>query len=257
MRRFFVERMEPADDQVRVTSPEADHITRVLRMGPGERLILMDGTGARFQAVIRSTRPGEVLLDLERALPAPPPSPVEITLCASLLKSRPMDLMIQKTSELGVHRIQPMLCTRTTVRLPPNRVESRLRHWREIARSAAKQADRAVPAHVEGPKAFEDVLMEWRESRLPKVLLYEGEASLDLKTLLRRTRPEKGIAMVVGPEGGFTPREVDAARTSGFVPVSLGRRILRSETAGLAVVTVAQYEWGDLGIENEFPKNQG
>jgi 16S rRNA (uracil1498-N3)-methyltransferase len=110
---------------------------------------------------------------------------------------------------------------------------------------------------VEGPRAFEDVLMEWRESRLPKALLYEGEASMDLKTLLRRTPPEKGIAMVVGPEGGFTPGEVDAAQAAGFVPVSLGRRILRAETAGMAVVTVVQYEWGDLGIENASRKTKG
>ena len=251
MRRFFVERIEPEGDQVRVPSPEADHITRVLRMGPGDRFILMDGTGARFQAVIRSVRAGEVVLNLERPLPAPSPSPVEITLCASLLKSRPMDLLIQKTSELGVHRVQPLICARTAVRLPQDRVESRLRHWREIARSAAKQADRAVPARVVPPAALKDALAAWGERSFLKVLLWEGEAAMDLKALLRGTHPAKGIAVVVGPEGGFSKTEVDAARAAGFVPVSLGRRILRAETAALAVVAVMQYEWGDLGIENE------
>lgn len=251
MRRFFVERVDPTSDQVRVLSPEADHITRVLRMGPGDRLILMDGTGRRFQAVVRSARPGEVLLLLERPLPAPSPSPVEITLCTSLLKSRPMDLLIQKTSELGVHRVQPLVCRRTTVRLPQNRIQSRLRHWGEVARSAAKQADRAVPARVVPPAALEEVLAAWRESSFPKVLLWEGEAATDLKALLRGTGPAEGVAIVVGPEGGFDESEVLAARDAGFVPVSLGRRILRAETAAMAVVALVQYEWGDLGIEND------
>jgi len=257
MRRFFVERIEEKDSRIRVAGAEARHMTRVLRMGPGDRLALMDGSGARVQAVIRSAGKDGVLLDVERTLKAPPPSPVAITLCASLIKSRPMDLLIQKASELGVDRIQPFASSRTVVRLPEKRKDGRLRHWQEIARNAAKQADRSVPARVEDPVTFEALLEAWRGSGVPLLLLWEGEETRDLQEVLRGTPSAPALAVVVGPEGGFSESEVAAARTAGFQPVSLGRRILRAETAALTVTALIQYEWGDLSLAPAHPSGSG
>lgn len=248
MRRFFVERIDPKEGTLRISGAEARHMTRVLRMGPGDRLVLMDDAGARVQTVIRSTEKDGVVLDVERTLETPAPSPLSITLCPSLIKSRPMDLLIQKASELGVDRIQPFASSRTVVRLPEKRTAGRLRHWQEIARNAAKQADRGTPARVDDPVTFEILLEAWRESGDPKILLWEGEESRDLKRVLRDARPAPALAVVVGPEGGFSGGEVDAARAAGFQPVSLGRRILRAETAALTVTALAQYEWGDLSL---------
>ncbi len=223
---------------------------RVLRMGPGDRLVLMDGSGARHQAVIRAVGKERADLLLERSLPVPEPSPLEITVCPSLLKSRPMDLLIQKASELGVAAVQPYTSSRSVVHLEGKRLEGRLRHWGEIARNAAKQADRAVPARVDPPVEFDALLARWRDRDASKVILWESEESCDLKGFLRREGKAGAVAAVVGPEGGFHPDEVCAAGKAGFSPVSLGRRILRAETAVLAVAALLQYEWGDLSLES-------
>jgi 16S rRNA (uracil1498-N3)-methyltransferase len=249
LRRFFVERVRTEAGRVTVTGSEARHMIRVLRMGPGDRLILMDGSGARYQALIQAVGRDRADLLLEQSLSVPEPSPLKITACTSLLKSRPMDLLVQKASELGVTAVQPYTSSRTVVHLEGKRLESRLRHWQEIARSAAKQSDRAVPARVERPVSFETLLGEWRGREASRLILWEAEGACDLKGFLRREERNADVAVVVGPEGGFHPDEVLAAGEAGFSPVSLGRRILRAETALLTVAALLQYEWGDLNLE--------
>jgi 16S rRNA (uracil1498-N3)-methyltransferase len=250
LKRFFIDRIKTKDGIVRVTPPESGHITRVLRMGPGDRLILMDGAGARYQSVIRSCHNNEVTLFLERPIPAPPACPIRITLLASLLKSGPMETLIQKTSELGVHQIQPFVSSRTVVRLPHKRVPNRLRRWKEIAKNAAKQADRDIPAEVRPPGPFDAVLSEWQDGACFKIFLWEGEDTQDLKEIIRNFKPVEDIIAVVGPEGGFSDSEVHLARSAGYVTASLGRRVLRAETAAMALVALLQYEWGDLSLIN-------
>ncbi len=248
MRRFMVEHIGPEEGSVRVSGPEARHMTRVLRMGRGDRVVLMDETGARWQAVIQSVGKDEAWLLLERSLPAPEPSPLEITVCPALLKSRPMDLLIQKASELGAARIQPMVSQRSTVQLEGRRLSSRLRHWKEIAKSAAKQADRPTPARVDAPVSLRELVLEWSGRPAARVLLWESEEACDLKGFLR-DRPAPAVAVaVVGPEGGFHAEEVERASRAGFQPVSLGRRVLRAETAAITVTGLLQYEWGDLSV---------
>jgi 16S rRNA (uracil1498-N3)-methyltransferase len=250
MRRFFVEKIDAEQTSFSITEPEAKHISKVLRMGPGDRFILMDGKGARFLARIESAGSHEVRVFLEKRLPEPLPSPVEIILCQALLKSGKMDYLIQKTSELGVDCIIPFSSERTVVRLKKDRLPGRTKHWREIARSSAKQSDRAVPAQIEGLIPFNELVAKWKEEDALKVILWEEEGSRDLKGLLREVSIQKKFLGMVGPEGGFSRQEVETAKDEGFVPASLGHRILRSETAAVTVVAVIQYEWGDLSLEN-------
>jgi len=250
MRRFFVEKIDAKQASFSIAGPEAKHILKVLRMGPGDRFILMDGKGARFLALIESAGPHEVSVCLEKPLPEPPPSPVEIILCQSLLKSRKMDYLIQKTSELGVDSIMPFSSERTVVRLKKDRLPGRMKHWREIARSSAKQSDRAVPARIESLFPLNELVAKWKEEDALKVVLWEEEGSQDLKGLLRETSIQKKFIGMVGPEGGFSRQEIEAAKDADFVSASLGHRILRSETAAITVVAAVQYEWGDLSLEN-------
>ncbi len=250
MRRFFVERIDSEQTSFSITEPEARHISKVLRMGPGDRFILMDDKGARFQALIESAGSREVRVFLEKPLPEPPPSPVEIILCQGLLKSRKMDYVIQKTSELGVDCMSPFSSERTVVKFKKDRLPGRMKHWREIARSSAKQSDRVVPAQIEGIVPFSELVFKWKEEDSLKVVLWEEEETKDLKGLLRESSIKKRFIGMVGPEGGFSRQEVEAAKDAGFVSVSLGHRILRSETAAITMVAVVQYEWGDLSLEN-------
>ena len=250
MRRFFVEEIEDKDGSFTITGSEAKHMTRVLRMGPGDRFILMDGKGARFQAVIESAGRRELLVALEKPLAQPPSSPIEITLCQALLKSRAMDYVIEKTSELGVHRVLPFSSERTVVRLNKERFAKKRLRWREIAHGAAKQSDRKAPVELGPLSSFEELVGRCRAENALKVILWEEEGATDLKGVLRGSPTVKKFIGIVGPEGGFSQEEVQAAGEAGFVSVSLGQRVLRAETAAITMVAIIQYEWGDLSLGN-------
>jgi 16S rRNA (uracil1498-N3)-methyltransferase len=261
LRRFFIEKIKAEAGFCTITGSEAKHIHKVLRMGRGDRLILMDNKGVRFSAVIESADHRQVRVALEARLPAPAPSPIKITLLQSVLKSNPMDYLIQKTSELGVDLIVPFFSERTVVRPDKEGYMARVRHWREVARSAAKQSGRITPANIYPLNTFHDLADHWGDGHDLKVILWEGEESRSLKGVLRSSFPiksEEGIANdnrpydeftgMVGPEGGFSEREVELAQKWGFIPVSLGQRILRAETAAITMVALIQYEWGDLSL---------
>ncbi len=247
MRRFLVENLDNQDGVCTITGSEARHITKVLRMEAGDRFVLMDGKGSRFLAAIESTTRQGVRVVLETPIPKPPPSPVIIALCQALLKSGPMDYLIQKTSELGVDHIHPFSSLRTITMLKRERLSNRMRHWRGIAKSSAKQSGRVVPAQINFPLTLGELTAKWKEEKEMKAILWEGEGTTDLKGLLRgSSRAGKFIGMV-GPEGGFAGEEIELAADAGFIPVTLGNRILRSETAAMTMVAIVQYEWGDLG----------
>jgi len=249
VRRFFVEEITEKDGVCSIPGTEARHITKVLRMGPGDRLVLMDRKGHHFLSTIQSATPREVKVVLEGSFPKPPPSPVRITLCQALIKSRQMDYVIQKASELGADRIFPFTSERTVVRFSKDRLINKMRHWQEIALSSAKQCGRVTPVEISLPSTFRDLIREWKETEGLKVILWEEEGAKDLKGLLRRSSQIGKFAGVVGPEGGFSRKEIEVARDAGFSIASLGSRILRSETAALALVALVQYEWGDLSLK--------
>jgi len=246
MRRFFVEHLPSQGERLVIRGSEARHISKVLRMGQGDRLILMDRKGTRFQAVIASAGEKEVSVILEKALRQPPASPVEIILCQALLKMQGMDYVIQKASELGADSILPFSSERTVVGPGKDHGANKLRHWQEIARNAAKQADRARPADVGPLFTFGDLMARWKNDAGLKIILWEGEETRDLKTLLRSSGPAGRVVGVIGPEGGFSPQEIKIALEAGFLSASLGYRVLRSETAAVTLVAIIQYEWGDL-----------
>ncbi|MEJ2587591.1 MAG: 16S rRNA (uracil(1498)-N(3))-methyltransferase [Deltaproteobacteria bacterium] len=248
MRRFFVEDFKDRDGTCRITGSEARHMAKVLRMTSGDRLILMDGRGHHYQGCI--TRVGRQVVEvaLEARLPSPPASPVEIVLLQALLKSGPMDTLIQKTSELGADRMVPFAAGRSVVRFDEARQANKMTHWKKIARNAAKQSGRGTPLQVGSLSAFEGLLDRYKTVDALKVILWEEEASRDLKGVLRSMSTTRRYVGMVGPEGGFSKAEVERARSAGFTPVSLGRRVLRAETAAIAMTAIVQYELGDLGI---------
>jgi 16S rRNA (uracil1498-N3)-methyltransferase len=171
-----------------------------------------------------------------------------------------MDYLIQKTSELGVDLIIPFFSERTVVRHDKEGYMSRVRHWREVARSAAKQSGRVTPANIHPLNTFHDLESHWSEVNALRVILWEGEESRSLKSVLQSclVETEDGALKdkcpydefigMVGPEGGFSMEEMEMATKDGFISVSLGHRILRAETAAITMVALVQYEWGDLSI---------
>jgi 16S rRNA (uracil1498-N3)-methyltransferase len=250
LRRFLVDKISTKEKTCTITGAEAKHISRVLRMGPEERLILMDRNGSRFEGIIESISSRGVRVRLEKTLPKPKPSPVEIILCQALLKSRPMDYVVQKTSELGVDLIMPFISERTVIRLDKDRLANKMTHWREIAHNAAKQSNRIKPVKIGSICVFKDLIAELEGQRALKVVLWEEEDKRDLRGLFELSPRAKKFIGIVGPEGGFDRSEIETASAAGFSPVNFGNRILRSETAAIAMVSVIQYELGDLSQRN-------
>jgi len=247
LRRFLVKDLEIKNGFCVITGREAHHISRVLRMGRGDGLVLLDGKGERFLAEIQSVTNAGIKVQIKRPLDPVQPPAFEITLCQAVIKSASMDYLIQKTSELGVARIFPFFSSRSVVHLKADRLRKKRHRWKEIAHSAAKQCNRDIPAEIGPPTSFDQQLASLSKAPGLKVILWEKETSQDLKSLLQHYGPGK-FTGIVGPEGGFTPEEVSNAEQAGFIPVSMGRRILRAETAALVLVAIVQYEWGDLQI---------
>ena len=247
LRRFLVEDLDVESGSCMVTGREAHHMSRVLRMEQGDGLILLDGKGGRFLAEIQSVSHGSIKVQIKRPLDAVQPPAFKIILCQSVIKSGPMDYLIQKTSELGVTRILPFFSNRSVVHLKGDKQQKKHRRWQEIALNAAKQCNRDIPAEIGKPTPYKQQLAILEKAPGLKVILWEKETSQDLKSLLQHHHQRLFTGMV-GPEGGFTPEEVSNAEQAGFIPVSMGRRILRAETAALVLVAIVQYEWGDLQL---------
>ncbi len=246
MRRFFIDEIKEKGGFCVIEGSEAKHITKVLRMKPEDRFVLMDSKGSLFLALIESIRSGKVIALLEKPLPKPPASPVRIILCQALLKSSAMDVMIQKISELGVDCICPFSSERTVVALKKDRLANKMRHWNEIAINSAKQCGRPIPIKIEKPSYYKEMVTKWMKRNALKVILWEAKGAKDFKALLKSSASATEFVGIVGPEGGFDRREIGLARDAGFIAVTIGDRILRADTAAITAAAIVQYELGDL-----------
>jgi 16S rRNA (uracil1498-N3)-methyltransferase len=203
-----------------------------------------DGRGRDFTVrleTVGETATGTVLAEAAGVAP----SPLAITLIQGVPKGDKMETIVRAATELGVAGVRPALCARTIVRLEPGRWRDRTRRWQRVAREAAKQCRRAVIPEVEPPRPLTECLAAAGPADLA-LCLWEGEGT-PLGRLLAGATSPRTAAVVIGPEGGLAPDEVAAARASGFALVSLGPRILRTETAGPAVAAILQARFGDLG----------
>ena len=248
MRRFFVDKVLPGTGFFSITGKEARHIRNVLRMKKGEMLILMDREGESYEATIEAIQYKEVKARITQTTPPLPPSPVKISLAQALIKSHPMEYLIQKATELGIHSIHPFYSERTVIQLKSAHLKNKMERWMEIMKSACKQCGRVMLPTLNTPLPFEELIPTVPNKRTLKVLLWEDEDEADLKRLLRSMSSAPHVFVMVGPEGGFTINEINLARDAGFHIVSLGNRILRAETAALSLLSIIQYEWGDLNL---------
>lgn len=248
LRRFFVDTIIPTSGVVSITGKEARHISSVLRMKPGDTLLIGDGRGNLFEATIEKSHHREVEVRINKGILPPPFSPVEINLGLAVIKSRPMDYVIQKITELGTSSITPFYSERTVTKIKQGHVLNKMHHWREIMKSACKQCGRLTLPVLKPPLPFQDLTKNVQGKTALKIVLWENEDKAELKKVLRSIRPLPHVLAIVGPEGGFTEGEISLAREAGFQTISMGNRILRTETAAVSLLSIIQYEWGDLNI---------
>ena len=246
MGRFFIDSEDLRDGEALISGREARHVSEVMRLGSGDRLVLFDGSGLEYSGTIKSVSRGgkEVRVALGEARAVPRENIPAITLAQAIPKKSKMDQIVEKATELGVGRIIPMLTERTVVRPEGRSGEKAVERWRRIAVEASKQCGRSVVPDIGEITDLEDVLGSRGDFDL-LLMACLSEESLPLRQVIPRPLSGNMIVMI-GPEGDFTPREIERAGENNFVSISLGNRVLKSDTAGLFMLSVLIYE----GSEN-------
>jgi 16S rRNA (uracil1498-N3)-methyltransferase len=245
MRNFFLGSNPVFEDCATISGELYRHMARVLRLKEGSEVTLIEDGGAQLCGVIEQLGAKSLTVRIgSRKLAPEQAEGLRITLYQGLPKGEKLDLILQKCTELGVAEVVTFDAARSIVKLRGERSAGRLERCEKIVQEAARQSGRVSAPRVSIGGNLDAVLREARQS--VKLLLWEGERIVRLRDGLEAQQP-KSVAIVVGPEGGLSAEEVEQAMGYGFTPVSLGPRILRTETAGLAMVSILQFHWGDIG----------
>ncbi|MFT7287694.1 MAG: 16S rRNA (uracil1498-N3)-methyltransferase [Halieaceae bacterium] len=242
--RFFSRESPGADGSLTLQAEPSRHIAKALRMQPGDALYLFDGSGQEYAGSIESVARDRVTVSTGPGETIDRESPLRITLAIALSRGDRMDLIVQKATELGVQTIWPVLSERTGVRLDAQRLAKKRGHWERIAISACEQCGRNRLPDIDDAAPLARVLEQASGE-------HGGESMLRL--IMHPTAGESilpaastSLCLLVGPEGGFSDGEVDQALAAGFQSLQLGPRILRTETAPIAAISMLQARWGDL-----------
>ena len=245
MHYFFLEGEKLKPGAVfELTGDNYNHAARVLRLQPGAAVALADGRGTACAGSIVAVTGSTVQVKAGARL-EPAESKLNLTLAQGVLKGEKFDQVVRQATELGVKHLQPLNLARSIPRLAGAQDKKRLQRWRKIVRSACAQCRRAGLAGVAAPCSLEDFLAQNKSSLL--IVPFEGEKNLSLHKILTGSAPAGGqVVVLTGPEGGFDQKEIALLKNCGALFVSLGPRILRSETAAIAAAALVQAAWGDL-----------
>lgn len=244
MRRFFIDgQLTPV---AFITGNDARHISRVLRMRPGDKLAIAFSDGQAGEAVIENIKPGEITVRVVSMMhDRCTEPPVSVYLAQCLTKSDKMDYIVQKAVELGAAGIFPVVASHCVVNYDDAKKKARRDRWQKIAAEAAKQCGRNLIPQVYDVMNLNDVFCQISDDTVI-VMLYEAEMVRTIRNILSGVQKQKYL-ILIGPEGGFSAQEVEQAKKHGAHVVTLGPRILRTETASLAALSIVMYEQGDLG----------
>jgi len=249
MRRFFIEQTKITSTKIFITGSDAAHIKKVLRMKSGDRIGLFDGRGFEYEARIENLLAGSVEVSITKRFLSASESPVQIIVAQALLKDKKMDILARQLTEIGITKLIPFTSIRSVPRPDKKRLSERRKRWEKIAIEALKQCRRGHVTEIGETITFNDVIKIDDECDL-KIVFWENE-SKPISNAVQQVhdRHYRKILAVLGPEGGFTEKEIEDARACGFVTASLGPRILRAETATVAACTILQYLFGDMGLK--------
>ncbi len=239
--RVYVDAPLTAGTRVTLERGAASHVTRVLRLRVGEALTVFNGAGGEYAASIEQAQAGRVAVAIGEQRAIERESPLTLTLAQGVSRGERMDLVVQKATELGVSTLVPLLTERSVVRLTAQQADRRLNHWLAIAIGACEQSGRNRLPAIAAPVPLKDFLRSGGDGST-RLLLSPGATA----TLGDLPRPLSAVTVLIGPEGGLAQAEQQAAVAAGFKPVRLGPRVLRTETAAIAALTVLQREFGDL-----------
>lgn len=241
MYHFFVHPDQIAENQIRILGKDVNHIKNVLRMRCGEELLISNGMDRDYRCRISEICQDEVISDILSVDEEGTELPARLFLFQGLPKSDKMELIIQKAVELGVYQIIPVVTKRTIVKLDAKKKESRVKRWNSICESAAKQSKRIVIPEVTGIMTFSQAL-EYAGEFDCNLIPYElAEGMTGTKEAVEQINAGMSVGIFIGPEGGFEETEIGLAESKGVKPISLGKRILRTETAGFTALSILMY----------------
>lgn len=244
MPRFPIRKEPSAEDDgtLRGTISESDytHITKVLRLGTGDRITVFDAESIEYEGTITDMSPGTIALRVQDTRLLQTESGLELNLFQAILKGNKMDRIISQATQLGVSGIFPVVSERTQVRST-----AKVDRWNKIARESTKQCGRVTPPVVSEPVDFQGSF-GIKEQSEAKIILYENQDELLGDYMNSLTRPINGINIYIGPEGGFSEKEVTLVEENGYIALGLGKRILRAETASLVSLALLQSRFGDI-----------
>ena len=257
MQRYFVAAEQFEGSSVRLLGEDAFHAVRVMRMKPDDKFIVSDGKAQVALAAVREASSSEVLADIIEQLPMDSESVWSVTIAQSLPKGDKMELVIQKGTEIGAYSFAPFQSERMIVQYDSKKEAKRLERWSKIAKEAAEQSHRCRIPAIEPVRSWRELTSAIAAFDLA-LFCYEREgdavAGRGIREALQAWKLESGsmnaapsILLIVGPEGGFTEREADEAEAAGAIIIGLGKRILRTETAGIVGLTCLLYEAGEMG----------
>ena len=241
--RLYIEGNYGEGSQLEVDADKARYLGRVLRLRVGDPVIVFNGKGSTYSAGITALARSSATLSLHETVPSACESPFSAHLAQGISRGERMDFVVQKATELGVSRITPLLTDRGVVKLDAARADKRREHWQKVAASACEQCGRARLPQLDAPAHLET----WLSSKTPQIdtgiILRPGSA----QSLAALEMPGTSACILIGPEGGFSDSEYGLAEAAGFIAVSIGPRVLRTETAAAAALAILQARWGDLG----------
>ena len=241
MRRFYSPPEHVSDGNVILGPDETRHLREVLRLRAGDEAAVFDGLGSEYLCIIEGvSKKAAVLKVIRKIEAASPESPLELTVAAAILPGEKFEITVQKTAELGVYRLQPLYTARCEVK--PGGTSRRLERWQKIAVGSAKQSGRAKLMEISDPIAFSSFLASAAPANQTSKIFFSERHGSDFSSIV----PNKKMIAVFGPKGGWDDSELTAAKEAGFTIVTFGGRIMRAETAAIAMTAILQHRFGDI-----------
>lgn len=242
MSTFYIKNKQKNEDNILIEGQDAKHIKNVLRYKVGDKIDVCDEFGVRYETLLEKFENDKVLLKIVLKKEFEQESSISITLFQGLPKGEKMDLIVQKATELGVDEIVPVEMERSIVKLDAKSAQKKVDRWNKIAYEASKQSGRQFVPKVSNVDILKNIIEKFSKYDIV-VLPYEKENKQNLKQLLANNKNLKNVAVVIGPEGGFSDNDLALLNISNVHSVTLGSRILRTETAGIAVLSMLLYEF--------------
>ena len=244
MNRFYHSGQINIDETIVLDEFAAHHAQKVMRLKNNDQLILFNGDGSDYtgHVIIISKRQVQVSIKSKKSIESE--SNIRVILLQALTSSEKMDLIIQKTTELGISEIQPIVCERSVVKIKNEKIEKKLLHWRQVSIAACEQCGRAEIPTIYKPVNIIKYLEKISESDKTTKIILSPEATKSLNNVIPNKKQD--IKVLIGPEGDFTKQELDFSIQKGFSPIKIGPRILRTETAPMCILSILQYKYGDI-----------